>query len=226
MESGSRFYRNFLSNLSLFSGLASVPVFEEFVVNTGNTLQQIGAMATHLCIVAEGSAKAWIPGTGKRSLSLQLLRPGSYYGMESIIDGEPEKSNVAALEPGIVLAIERDYLIQFANRHPELPLRILQDMTRRVRRMENLSGYFVFASAPQRLKAVLAELTKANATNVSEEWATCSVNLSQHELSNFAGLGRETVSRLIAKWTYDGVIRRSDRQLSVSKTFLNNKSAA
>jgi CRP/FNR family transcriptional regulator, cyclic AMP receptor protein len=84
-----------------------------------------------------------IDGTALVTLSLHKrarLRPGEFFGEMSLLDGEPRSATVKAETDLRVLVINRLHFWQLLREVPELTQRMLVNLCRRVRDLENATN--------------------------------------------------------------------------------------
>jgi CRP/FNR family transcriptional regulator, cyclic AMP receptor protein len=81
-----------------------------------------------------------IDGTALVTLSMHKrhrLRPGEFFGEMSLLDGEPRSATVKAETDLRVLVINRVHFWQLLREVPELTQKMLVNLTRRIRDLEN-----------------------------------------------------------------------------------------
>jgi len=81
-----------------------------------------------------------VDGTALVTLSMHKrhrLRPGEFFGEMSLLDGEPRSATVKAETDLRVLVINRAHFWQLLREVPELTQRMLVNLSRRVRDLEN-----------------------------------------------------------------------------------------
>jgi CRP-like cAMP-binding protein len=84
-----------------------------------------------------------IDGAALVTLSLQKrhrLRPGEFFGEMSLLDGEPRSATVKAETDLRVLVINRVHFWQLLREVPELTQKMLVNLSRRIRDLENVTN--------------------------------------------------------------------------------------
>lgn len=113
----------------------------------------------------------------------------------------------------VVLCLKREGLVAACRAYPELALRMLQRLSDRVYERVNDIEWFSDSTAAQRLAAYLLEL-RARTTGV-EPGAPLRLPLTQRQLSTHLGVRAETLSRLLAEWSSQGVVKGQRRDWAV-----------
>lgn len=113
----------------------------------------------------------------------------------------------------VVLCLKRDGLQAACRAYPELALRMLQRLSDRVYERVNDIEWFSDSTAAQRLAAYLLEL-RARAAG-SEPGVPLRLPLTQRQLSVHLGVRAETLSRLLADWSSQGVVKGQRRDWEV-----------
>lgn len=139
------------------TALAAVPMFADFSKKhlhrlasdadvlsfaPGDTIVKEGDPGETLFVVLTGHAKVVRrPGKGQRGKAGQGRKvgevlPGDFFGELSAIDGGPRSASVIAETPVEVLRLFRRTLIGLLHDEPQLTLKLLDGIVRRVRQVE------------------------------------------------------------------------------------------
>lgn len=109
----------------------------------------------------------------------------------------------------VVLCLKRDGLLAACKAYPELALRLLQRLSDRVYERVNDIEWFSDSTAAQRLAAYLLELRSRILG--SQVDAPLRLPLTQRQLAAHLGVRPETLSRLLAEWSAQGVVKGQRR---------------
>ncbi len=128
-----------LRKVSLFSeigphelvGIAEVA--SEEVYTAGSVIVKEGEVAEAMFVILEGTAKVM-----KGETEMVLLSATEYFGELSILDRLPRSASVLATTDCLVLRISRSDLLDVMQRSFEVTLRVIESLTRIVRRSEAL----------------------------------------------------------------------------------------
>jgi CRP/FNR family transcriptional regulator, cyclic AMP receptor protein len=126
-----------LSRVPLFAGFAKrhlnrlAKQSDEIDVGRGQRIVEEGRRGETFFIVLVGHAKV-IRGGRK----IGEMVPGDFFGELSALDGGPRSASVVAETPMRLLRLFRHTLVELIEEEPQLALRILDAMVRRVRETE------------------------------------------------------------------------------------------
>lgn len=132
-----------LSNIPLFESLTSEDLrslakrLENVEQAEGEVIFQQGAEGSSLFIIEEGAVEISY-GEGKARVLLAHLFPGQYFGELSLFDGAPRSATATAARPSRLVRLDRDDLVDFVNKNPAAALRIIAEMSERLRQTNEL----------------------------------------------------------------------------------------
>ncbi len=108
---------------------------DEIDVNPGENVVEEGLRGEAFFVVLAGHAKVV---QGRRKIG--DLVPGDFFGELSALDGGARSASVVAETPMRLLRLFRHTLVELLKEEPQLALRILDEMVRRVRMAERRSA--------------------------------------------------------------------------------------
>jgi CRP/FNR family transcriptional regulator, cyclic AMP receptor protein len=111
------------NQLTTLAGWARVLAFE-----AGETVVKRGDKGDGLYLILEGAAEV---RHGARVLA--RLGGGQFFGEMSLFDNQPRSADVVALRPSKLVVLSKWEFWGFAASEPEVVLRILEEMSRRLR---------------------------------------------------------------------------------------------
>jgi CRP/FNR family cyclic AMP-dependent transcriptional regulator len=132
-----------LSNIPLFESLTSEDLrslakrLENVEHAEGEVIFQQGAAGSSLFIIEEGAVEISY-GEGRARVLLAHLFPGQYFGELSLFDGAPRSATATAARPSRLVRLDRDDLVDFVNKNPAAALRIIAEMSERLRQTNEL----------------------------------------------------------------------------------------
>jgi CRP-like cAMP-binding protein len=104
---------------------------DELSFAPGEVVVEEGTLGETLFVVLSGQAKVVRGGR-----TVARILPGDFFGELSAIDGGPRSATVAAETPLVVLRLFRHTLARVLRAEPQLALKILDTMVRRIREVE------------------------------------------------------------------------------------------
>ena len=132
--------------------LASIPLFESLTsedldglarrleaveVGAGDQIFQQGDEGSALFIIEDGAVEISY-GEGKGKVSLATLYTGQYFGELSLFDGSPRSATATAMRQSRLTRLDRDDIVDFVNKNPAAALRIISEMSERLRQTNEL----------------------------------------------------------------------------------------
>jgi CRP-like cAMP-binding protein len=179
------------------------------VVPPGGAVRLEGQPATALGAVASGLVKAVLLRPDGREIFLALYRPGDCFGAEDLA-GVPEHAcSVAAVSRSELLFFPLETVRTLLGRNPELALRVLELVSRNLRRVQD------------RLRDVLSERGDGRVLKYLEQLAepagAAGAGLlvreppSHQVIADACGLARESVTRLLRRLERAGRLVRTAR---------------
>jgi CRP/FNR family transcriptional regulator, cyclic AMP receptor protein len=104
---------------------------DELTFEPGERLVEEGLLGETLFVVMQGKAKVM-----RRGRRVGSVVPGDFFGELSTIDGGPRTATVVAETPMRVLRLFRATLRKLLDDEPQLAVKILDGMVRRIRQVE------------------------------------------------------------------------------------------
>lgn len=170
-----------------------------------HTVIQEGEPGDHLLIVMHGRVKVNLVSSEGKEAILSILEPGDMFGEMALLDGEPRSATVTTMEKCSFLVLWRRDFLPFLERNPQVSLKLLTALSKRLRATNDKVGNLSFLNLPARLARILINLGQQYGKLTSEGIAI-GIKLSQEELGNLVGVSRESVNRQIRLWVEAGVL--------------------
>ena len=168
-----------------------------------------------LFIVQRGRVKLVIYGDNGRQMTLSVLGPGEFFGEVSAFDGMERGVTAEATEDCTVLVLARDELFEHLQRFPATSMTFLMEMSRRMRRQNELIANLALRDVSVRLARTLVKIAREEGAEV-DGLPTIKKRPTQQELANMVGSCRETVSRAMAGFSRKGLVKSKGRTLSLT----------
>lgn len=132
-----------LANIPLFESLTDDDVdalaarLETVEYGEGDVIFCQGDEGSSLFIVEDGAVEISY-GEGKTKFVLASLFSGQYFGELSLFDGAPRSATATAIKRSRLIRLHRDALVEFVNGSPAAALRIIGEMSERLRQTNEL----------------------------------------------------------------------------------------
>ena len=132
--------------------LASIPLFESLTAEdldalarrledsefaSGDVIFSQGDEGSSLFLIEDGAVEISY-GEGKGKVTLASLYNGQYFGELSLFDGSPRSATAVALKKSRLIRLDRDDIVDFVNKNPAAALRIIAEMSERLRQTNEL----------------------------------------------------------------------------------------
>ncbi len=110
---------------------------EEIAYAEGQVIFTQGEQGSSLFIIDEGAVEISY-GEGRGRVALASLFNGQYFGELSLFDGAPRSATATAAKPSRLIRLDRKDLVDFVNKNPSAALRIIAEMSERLRQTNEL----------------------------------------------------------------------------------------
>ena len=168
-----------------------------------------GEPCAGIFLIVEGSVKIFKTSAGGREMMLALETAPSTVAELPLFDGGPYPASVRAVEPVAALFINKADFQAVCRQFPDVALKILAVVGHRLRHLVQLVESMTFGSVTQRLARLLLDASRQTGGDDFD------LPLTHQELASRLGTVREVVSRNLARFRAEGLIRIQGRQVSV-----------
>jgi CRP/FNR family transcriptional regulator, cyclic AMP receptor protein len=148
-------------------------------------------------IVRSGDFRVTREHSDGRAITLANLGAGDIFGELAMLDGEVRSASVEALTDGELLALPAADVRRLLARHPEITVKLVGALVRRLRQANERISRQSFQTVPGRVAGVLSQLVAEEAPLREGEGIT--IRMNQADLAQLAGTSRESVSRFLAE---------------------------
>jgi CRP-like cAMP-binding protein len=167
--------------------------------------------ADGLYLLFSGSLQAVDIAEDGREIGLNLIKPGSFFGELSVIDGLPRSAHIVALQPSVVGMIPQAAARETFYKLPATAEAMMRHLTALVRNLSSFRALLAIPNAQQRVYALLMQLGQQMPGGL-----VVIQNLpKQQEIAIMINTSRETVSRAIAHLVVLGVVEKDFKRLIV-----------
>jgi CRP/FNR family cyclic AMP-dependent transcriptional regulator len=164
-------------------------------------------------IVSEGSFRVTREHTDGRAITLATLGPGEIFGELAMLDGDKRSASAESITDGTLLALPANDVRNLLSRNPEIALKLVAGLVRRLRQANMRLSRQSFQTVPSRVAGILAQLSRDGQDD--DESAEVMIRMNQTDLAQLAGTSRESVSRFLAELERAGVVRSGRGRVTV-----------
>jgi CRP/FNR family transcriptional regulator, cyclic AMP receptor protein len=207
-----------LKSVALFSDLeeAELERFSHVAVPrsfpAGTRVFHEGDSSDACYIVKDGSFRVTREHSDGRAITLATLGPGEIFGELAMLDGDKRSASAEALTDGELLALPAGDVRSLLGRHPEIALKLVAGLVRRLRAANVRLSKQSFQTVPSRVAGILAQLSRESQDNGTGE---VTIRMNQTDLAQLAGTSRESVSRFLAELERAGVVRSGRGRVTI-----------
>jgi CRP-like cAMP-binding protein len=179
-----------------------------------------------LFVLVRGRVKVVLYGESGREVILSIFKqPGDFFGEMALLDDEPRSATVIAAERSRLLVLSRAAFQEHIAAHPRTALRVLTELSRRLRRADEVIGNLALLDVYGRLAGKLRELAAADGEE-REDGILIRQRPTQAEIAAMIGTSRETVSRALSELARRGFLEMSGKKLLLRRAFLSEEARA
>lgn len=187
------------------------------VYQPGDLIFRSGDLPVGLFSVRSGVVKLESLSEDGDAHTLKLVGPGSVLGYRSFFKGDAYKKSAIAMEATQVCFLPRKEVMELFTCHPELGLKLINQLTQDLDLAESKWMDQIDKGAPARIADALLFLHE-NFQGTS--W-------TRKEIAEWAGTTTETVIRTLAQFEKEGIIQQNYKNFTVlSEAKLNQKANA
>ena len=208
--------KHILQGSFLFGGLPSRQIDDiaaiavEKSYEKGETIFLEGDRGIGFFMVGEGRVKIFKVSSGGKEHILHIFGEGEPFGEVPVFHGQPFPANAEALMRTRTLFFPRDRFVHLVEANPTMALNMLAVLSMRLRRfaaqIENLS----LKEVPARLAGYLLYLSEEQ-----DGAEVVQLDISKGQLASLLGTIPETLSRIFAKMSEEGLIKVNGRMISL-----------
>jgi len=208
--------RELVGDSVLFGGLpdeqldAVVKIAVEKKFGKGESIFFEGDPGNGFYMVAEGKVKIFKMSWAGKEQILHIYGPGEPFGEVPVFHGQPFPANAETLANSVVMFFPREKFIALVHENPALALNMLAVLSMRLRRFVAQIEDLSLKEVPARLAGYLLYLMEEQGSEVSVE-----LEISKGQLASLLGTIPETLSRIFAKMSDEGLIAVDGKKIRI-----------
>lgn len=208
--------REVIEASGLFQGLPSreideiVAIVIEKKYQRGETIFFEGDPGIGFYMVSEGRVKIFKMSLNGKEHILHIFGEGEPFGEVPVFHNQPFPATAEALVKSTVLFFPRDRFVQLVIKTPSIALNMLAVLSMRLRRFASQIESLSLKEVPERLAGYLLYLLEEQGKEDSVD-----LEISKGQLASLLGTIPETLSRIFAKMTEEGLIEVVGRRINI-----------
>ncbi|MCL4478709.1 MAG: Crp/Fnr family transcriptional regulator [Deltaproteobacteria bacterium] len=187
-------------------------------VNKNATLFYQNDPGDALYFISKGEVRIYLIGLSGREITLAVFKDGQFFGEMSLLDGMPRSASAITTEDTDFLVLKRDNFIEVVKENPEIGIKLLEEMSRRLREADGLIENLALRDVYERLEKHIVKLIKSYGKREGHSMVL-SENIKRQDIANAIGTTRETVSRILSAWQRKGYIQVMSSKMIIYRDF-------
>ncbi|MGE5677517.1 MAG: Crp/Fnr family transcriptional regulator [Pseudomonadota bacterium] len=170
----------------------------------GEIIYHSGDTEKKLYVIHLGRVKITKMSEAGKEQIIRIVGPGDFLGELSLFVQAPLNNTAEALENTKVCVIDGSKLKEMIARNPGIAAKILEELSRRLLKAENLIESLGLQDVEQRVSSMLLDM--------SEGKAEIQLQISKKDLAAHIGISQETLSRKLSQLEEQGLIEQTGQR--------------
>lgn len=210
----------FLRRIQIFSKLSDkelekfLGILSEKTYKDGEIIFHKDDPGSSLFILKSGLVKISINDKKGNEYILKIMYPFDFFGEMALLDGQSRSATVTSLEKSTALIIKREHFISLIEKHPQIALSIMAVLSRRLRKTDEKIGNLRFADAYGKVAEIILDIADESGIR-NKSGIVLNLKLSRQGLADFAGVSRETVTRILNEFKKSGCIKMEKGKITI-----------
>ena len=172
--------------------------------SAGTTIFHEGDPGDALYVVVDGRVRiSRLSGSGSEA-TLAIVGKGDCFGEFALFDSRPRSATAIAQVPTRTFVVSREDFRDWVRQRPEASLALLETLSLRLRRTDEVVTDLMFLDLPHRLAKHLLGL--ASSMGDAQPGRRQRIQVTQGELASMLGVSRESVNKQLNQFARDGWI--------------------
>ncbi|MFW2365001.1 MAG: Crp/Fnr family transcriptional regulator [Desulforhopalus sp.] len=205
-----------ISSSLLFEGLPPqqleniADIAQEKIFQRGETIFFEGDEGIGFYMIGEGKVKIYKVSTSGKEHILHIFGGGEPFGEVPVFHGQPFPATAEALVETRTIFFPRDKFVKMVEANPSIALSMLAVLSMRLRRFAGQIESLSLKEVPARLAGYLLYLSSEQQGSNEVE-----LDISKGQLASLLGTIPETLSRIFARMSDEGLILVNGRKISI-----------
>lgn len=202
----TRGHSNCIEIVPIFSNLTQEEMLEVASITMEHTFEKsdmvymAGDKGEKLFVLHTGRVKiSRLSANGKEQV-IRVIGPGEFMGELSLFSSLPVTDNGEALETSTMCIIEGAKLKGLMEKHPSIALKVMEELSQRLKKAENLIETINLNTVEQRLAQALLTISAGKREVL--------LNMTKGDFASQIGMSQETLSRKLTAFQEEGYIEQ------------------
>jgi CRP/FNR family transcriptional regulator, cyclic AMP receptor protein len=161
----------------------------------GATIFAKGDAGTQLIAVLSGRVKIVVSSPEGREAVLNVVHEGEVFGEIALFDGCSRTASAIAVTDCELLSIDRRHFLPMVREQPDVAIKLIEILCARLRRSSEQYEDIMFLNLRARVAKLLLRLAEEVGGPLPRK-----VLVTQQEMSQMAGLSRESINKQLRAW--------------------------
>ncbi|MFA7188447.1 MAG: Crp/Fnr family transcriptional regulator [Alphaproteobacteria bacterium] len=184
----------------------------------GQTIFHEGAFPSGIFFVKTGKIKKFKTLNSGKEQIIYLCSEGEMIGYAAFLGEERYHDSAATITDSSIGFISKDKLVRLLDRHQELSKLLVKKLSHEFGVMVNFIATFTKKSVRERVALTLLILNENFRQNTNRE-NEIEIELTRKDFANIVGIAVETLVRILADFSHEGLISKKGRKIIVKRYF-------
>jgi CRP-like cAMP-binding protein len=175
-------------------------------------------MGNAMYFIVSGRVRVVLYGENGKEITLTFLDRRDFFGEMSLLDEKPRSANVITTEASNMLILKRSVFFRYIKSHPEMAVSVLIELSRRLRKADDIISNLALLDVYGRVARVLVELSKSDGEE-TEDGTLIRKRPTQQDIASMVNSSRETVSRVLSEFQRRGLLVIDGKQVILRPQF-------
>lgn len=171
----------------------------------GDFLYRSGEHADQLYIVHKGRVKIFQSNAEGKEQLIRILEPGDFTGELALFTHSAYVDYAEVMEASELCIVSKAKLNELMLEHPAVAIKILQEMSLRLAKVEQMLNSFAGEEVETRLARYLLEQEESGGSSVIR------LGMTRKDLASYLGTTPETISRRLGRFADKGWIEQHEK---------------
>lgn len=200
------------SKVAIFSNLSHQELIEIISMTghksfkKGETIFFEGKKADTLYLINKGKIKLYKYTKDGKEQILDILSEGDFFGELNLFKEGIYSLNANTVEATKLCTLTKEKMREIILKRPEIALKILEVVGERLSKLETLAQNLATNDVEVRIANLILDLKEKYGRNTSNG-VEVKLPITREDMSHYAGVARETISRKLKKFEEEGIIK-------------------
>jgi CRP-like cAMP-binding protein len=168
-------------------------------------------------ILKEGEVTLYKTTPDGKQVILDILKPGAIFGNIGFDPGASEGHYAEISQKSYVCTLPPNFLVQLMKNKPEVALRALQILSKRISQYESQLKFLSMLGARERILSAIRLFNEKEDKSILPSVLRIPTKVTHEKLANMTGLTRETVTKQLQKLEQEQLIQSENKHIRLTE---------